>query len=165
MFFVLIRYSDPDDVITKKLMEPVAAYGNWIECQTLDDLKKIRDNANALHMESLTIRERILGRHNSEVPHPIIYRGAVFADNARFDRCIDLWLHAIKLKQLNRVTIVKDLLRFAQVFSQMLHVGIEVTYTNVVSILSVAILELETIKERMYKPGPKDDPETLLVSH
>lgn len=150
-------------MILKKLIEPVSAYENWIECQTIDDLKRIKNNANALHMESLTIRERILGRHNSEVPHPVIYRGAVFADNARFDRCIDLWLHAVKLKQLNQVTIVKDLLRFAQVFSQMLHVGIEVTYLNVVSILSVAILELETIKGRINNPGPKDDPDTLSV--
>lgn len=140
------------------------AYENWIECRTLDDLINIRANANALHMEALTIRERILGRHSSELPHAIIYRGAIFADNARFDRCIDLWLHAIKLKQLSQVTIVKDLLRFAQVFSQMLHVGIEVTYQNVVSVLSLAILELETIKARITNPGPKDDPDTLLVN-
>lgn len=39
-------------------------------------------------MEALTIRERILGVHNPELPHPIIYRGAIFADNARFDRYV-----------------------------------------------------------------------------
>lgn len=60
-------------------------------------------------------RERILGRHNPEVPHSVIFRGAVFADHARFDRCIQLWLHALYLCQLNKVSVVKDLLRFAQV--------------------------------------------------
>lgn len=58
----------------------------------------------------------ILGQHNPKVPHHIIFRGAVFADSARFDRCIDLWLHALYLKQLNNIPVVKDLLRFAQVF-------------------------------------------------
>lgn len=114
-------------------------------------------------MEALTIRERILGRQNPEVPHPIIFRGAVFADNARFDRCIELWQHALNLRQVNHVSVVKDLLRFAQVFSQMLHVGVEVTYDNVVRVLAAAIVELERNKAKMLHPGVKDDPETIMV--
>lgn len=96
-------------------MKPVPAYENWVECQTLEELEAIKFNQNALHMESLSVRERILGSHNPEVPHPVIFRGAVFADNARFDRCIELWLHALHLRQLTKVSVVKDLLRFAQV--------------------------------------------------
>lgn len=115
-------------------------------------------------MEALTIRERILGRHNPEVPHPVIFRGAVFADNARFDRCIELWLHALELRQLNNVSVVKDLLRFAQVFSQMLHVGVELAYTHVVMVLRAAIIELERNKSKIANPGPKDDPDTIMVS-
>lgn len=109
------RYSDPNDIIKKPVCKPIAAYENCIECQTLQDLEAIKRDQNALHMESLSIRERILGKHNPEVPHPVIFRGAVFADNARFDRCIELWLHALNLKQLNNVTVARDLLRFAQV--------------------------------------------------
>lgn len=84
--FSSCRYSDPDNPIRKKLISPIPAYENWVETQTIQELEAIRNNSNSLHMESLTIRERILGIHNPEVPHPIIYRGAVFADNARFDR-------------------------------------------------------------------------------
>jgi Fem-1 family protein b len=113
--FLILRYSDPHDIILKTLVKPVPAYENWIECQTIEELEAIQLNQNALHMESLSIRERILGTHNPEVPHPVIFRGAVFADNARFDRCIELWLHALHLRQLNKVSVVKDLLRFAQV--------------------------------------------------
>lgn len=163
MFVSFCRYSDADNVIKKKMLPPIAAYENWVECQTLSELEAIERIPNALHMEALTIRERILGKHNPEVPHPVIYRGAVFADNARFDRCIDLWLHALDLRQLNYVSIVKDLLRFAQVFSQMLHVGVEVTYRNVVQVLSAAILELERNKAKLANPGPKDDPDTIMV--
>lgn len=93
----------------------MSAYDNWRESETLQRLESIKNDANAIHMESLAIRERILGTHNPEVPQPIIYRGAVLADNARFDRCIDLWLHALHLRQQNNTSVVKDLLRFAQV--------------------------------------------------
>ncbi|KAJ8958631.1 hypothetical protein NQ318_016356 [Aromia moschata] len=157
-----LRYSDANNPIKKILMPPIPAYENWVECQTLYELEAIQGNNNSLHMEALTIRERILGTHNPEVPHPVIYRGAVFADNARFDRCLELWLHALKLRQKNYVSVVKDLLRFAQVFSQMLHVGVKVSYNHVIEVLSAAILELERNKKKLAKPGPKDDPETVM---
>lgn len=71
----------------------------------LQELLAIRDNSSALHMEGLTIRERILGRACPELPHSIVYRGAVFADNANFDRCLSLWWHALSLRQENLVYI------------------------------------------------------------
>merc|ERR1712241_115239 len=111
--------------------EPVVAYDNWQETRTLEELERIKQDTNAVHMEGLTIRERILGRENPEVPHPVIYRGAVFADSARFDRCAQLWLHALRLRQATNLPVTKDLLRFAQVFSQMLKVGLEVDIQTV----------------------------------
>lgn len=55
------RYSDPNDIVYKELGETVKAYENWKECDTLEKLESIKNNPNALHMESLAIRERILG--------------------------------------------------------------------------------------------------------
>lgn len=157
-----MRYSDPHNIIPKTLVKPVPAYENWVECQTLEELDAIKFNQNALHMESLSIRERILGSHNPEVPHPVIFRGAVFADNARFDRCIELWLHALHLRQLTKVSVVKDLLRFAQVFSQMIHVGVDLTFSQVEDVLAACVLELERNKEKIANPGPKDDVEQVM---
>ncbi|VEN59219.1 unnamed protein product [Callosobruchus maculatus] len=158
-----LRYSDPDNPIKKKLIPPIPAYENWLECQTLAELEAIEHNSNSLHMEALTIRERVLGSSNPEVPQPIIYRGAIFADNARFDRCLELWLHALKLRQKNYVSVAKDLLRFAQVFSQMLHVGTKVSHNHVIEVLAGAILELERNKAKLTKPGPKDEPQSAMV--
>ena len=105
-------------MIEKILDEPVPAYDNWKETRTVEELSSIGTDTNSIHMEGLAIRERILGKDNPEVPHPIIYRGAVFADSARFDRCAQLWLHALRLRQATGLPVTKDLLRFAQVFSQ-----------------------------------------------
>ncbi|KAL0278710.1 UNVERIFIED_CONTAM: hypothetical protein PYX00_000453 [Menopon gallinae] len=156
-----LRYRDPDNVIRKPMSTPVPAYENCIECQTLQDLEAIRLNQNALHMESLAIRERILGRHNPEVPQPVIFRGAVFADIARFDRCIELWLHALNLRQLNHASVVNDLLRFAQIFSQMLYIGVELPFEHVKAVLIASVTEIERNQEKLENPGPKDDVEQI----
>lgn len=139
----------------------ISAYENWQETGSIEELERIRQDTNAIHMEGLAIRERILGRDNPEVPHPVIFRGAVFADSARFDRCAQLWLHALGLRQDSRLPVTKDLLRFAQVFSQMIKVGLEVDVTNVESVLSATVLEIERNQQRIVSPGPKDDPESL----
>lgn len=57
-----MRFSDPNDVHRKVLIKPIPAYDNWIETENLAELEAIKTNLNALHMESLTIRERILGK-------------------------------------------------------------------------------------------------------
>lgn len=123
MLGMQLRYEDPDNVIRKPMLSPVPAYDNWIECQTIADLQAIEFNHNLLHMEALTIRERILGKACPEVAHPIIFRGAVYADNGRFDRCEALWMHALQLRQNIQISVQRDLLRFAQVFSQMIQLG------------------------------------------
>lgn len=104
------------------------------------------------------------GLHNPELPHPIVFRGAIFADNARFDRCIDLWLHALKLRQLNDISIVTDLLRFAQVFSQMIHVGVDLDISQVINVLEASVTELSRNKIKIQKPDSKDDIDQCIVS-
>ncbi|KAH7963270.1 hypothetical protein HPB52_020409 [Rhipicephalus sanguineus] len=139
-----MREREREPRLQKECGPVVAAYDSRVECATLDELYSIRDDPHALHMESLVIRERILGQHNPELPHHVVYRGAVFADSAAFDRCLQLWLHALRLRSAARLPLRKDLLRFAQVFSQMLHIGVEVPPGAVAQILSASIHELES---------------------
>jgi len=149
------------EVVEKVLAEPVAAYDNWRETRTQEELERIGVDSNAVHMEGLAIRERILGSDNPEVPHPVIFRGAVFADSARFDRCAQLWLHALRLRQATNLAVTKDLLRFAQVFSQMIKVGLEVDVQSVKEVLNSTVIEIERNQEKIANPGVKDDPEAL----
>jgi len=156
-----LRWEAGSVVIEKELPSPVSAYEDWRETRTVEDLERIGTDFNAIHMEGLAIRERILGADNPEVPHPVIFRGAVFADSARFDRCSQLWLHALTLRQNTNLPVTKDLLRFAQVFSQMIKVGLEVDVTIVHKVLSATVLEIERNQTRIANPGLKDDPEAL----
>ncbi|XP_065219810.1 protein fem-1 homolog B-like isoform X2 [Planococcus citri] len=151
------RYLDSNNVLQKPKFEPVAAYNNRQECQNMEELEIIKNNADELHMESLTIRERILGKHNPDVLHSVVFRGAVFADHSKFDRCIMLWLHALYLSQLNKISITKDLLRFSQVFSQMVSNRETIKFSYLETVLSAAVAELSRNKEKMQTVTTKDD--------
>ena len=143
------RHRNSDKPLVKKLLPPIPAYDHRVECQTLEQLYAIQSNSSALHMEALIIRERILGQHNPEVPHPIIFRGAVYADSARFDRCLELWLHAMRLRIMNSVSIKKDLLRFAQVFSQIINIGHQLLFAALTEVMETAIKELKRNKQSL----------------
>ena len=68
------RLSDPGCIVEKPFIEPIAAYDFHQESRTLEELEQIQFDTDALHMESLVIRERILGPYNPELTDPIIYR-------------------------------------------------------------------------------------------
>ena len=152
-----LRFSDPDNIIHKKLGETVKAYDHWKECETLQELKSIENNQNAIHMEALAIQERILGKHNPDVAYHIIFRGAIFADNGRFDRSIDLWFYALYLQQLNNVSVANDLLRFAQVFAQMIHIGVNLEFSQLLNVLEASVTELTRNKSKINNPDSKKD--------
>jgi hypothetical protein len=46
----------------------------------------------------------------------------------------------------------------------MIHVGVHLTFTQVADVLAACVLELERNKEKIAKPGPKDDVEQVMVS-
>ncbi|XP_060559598.1 protein fem-1 homolog B-like [Ruditapes philippinarum] len=152
------RFKNPENIVRKNLDDPVPAYNNQVECKTLQEIDAIKINHSALHMEGLAIRERILGKDNPEVPHPVIFRGAVFADGARFDRCIELWLHAMQLRQNKYRSVSKDLLRFAQVFSQMVHLGVNPEFKSVREVFVRGTAELiYDVRRREESPSDYDN--------
>uniref|UniRef100_A0A1A8F6Z2 Protein fem-1 homolog B n=1 Tax=Nothobranchius korthausae TaxID=1143690 RepID=A0A1A8F6Z2_9TELE len=155
------RYSDPDNILTKELLPPIEAYGSRGECRTPQQLEAIRADPDALHMEGLMIRERILGSDNVDVSHPIIYRGAVYADNMEFDQCIKLWLHALHLRQKGNRNTHKDLLRFAQVFSQMAHLKERMSASSVEQVLSCSVLEIQRSMSRVQAAAESERPQAL----
>ena len=164
------RWSDLKEVVVKPVRPSVIAYDNHVECEAPEDLTALQHDEDGLHMEGLAIRERILGRENPDVPHPIFFRGAVFADMGRFDKCLALWKHALEIRQgLAGATVSKDLLRFAQVFSQILHVGNDLELAELTGIMRATVAamkaNLETLEPTQGPLGerqnPKDDPETV----
>ncbi|XP_017839877.1 protein fem-1 homolog B isoform X2 [Drosophila busckii] len=150
-----LRYSNERQITRKKVQPPVPAYDNWFETENLPELNAIRLNHHSIHMESLAIRERILGRNNPDLPQAIIYRGAVMADQGRFEQCQVLWSYAIDLRMQNNVSVDRDLLRFAQLFAQILRVeNHRLMLDDVLPILLKCQQEIQNNKHKILNGKP-----------
>ncbi|XP_030374156.1 protein fem-1 homolog B isoform X2 [Scaptodrosophila lebanonensis] len=150
-----LRYENPQNIVRKRVLQPIPAYDSWFETENLPELNAIKLNHHSIHMESLTIRERILGRQNPELPQAIIYRGAVMADQGRYEQCQVLWNYAIDLRMRNNLSVERDLLRFAQLFAQILRVANHrLTLDHVVPVLAKCQHEIELNKCKMLNAKP-----------
>ena len=89
------RFADPSHPLFKQEMEPVEAYQNRRECQTLDELAEIEGDRDAIIMESLIIQERIMGR-NYEDLIAVIRNVAHYYEDHDLSFCIKLLRHAMK---------------------------------------------------------------------
>ncbi|XP_064630321.1 protein fem-1 homolog C-like isoform X1 [Lineus longissimus] len=97
------------------------AYENETEFKNVKDLEKIISCPDAIYMQALLIRERILGPKHKDTTFGLMYRGAVYADTHRYQRCIDIWSYALHLRHvnfeaLNHETIFINLLSITKLF-------------------------------------------------
>ena len=114
-----MRYEDPAHPLLKKKMEPVEAYQNRKESQTLEELALLEGDDHAIGMEGLIIRERILGSDNLAILYEIRYRGAVLADSEEYELCFGLWKRAMEKATNNDVSIINNLELYTYVFAEM----------------------------------------------
>ena len=97
-----VRYTDNSHPLLKQQVEPAEAYQKRRECQTLEELAEIEGDRNAIIMESLVIRERIIGANNVELLKPIECVAEHFysKDPGHFKRLsIPLYRYATKIAQ------------------------------------------------------------------
>ena len=143
------RYEDPSHPLLKKEMEPLEVYQNRKESQTLEELALLEGDDHAIHMEGLIIRERILGTDNTELCHPIRYRGAVFADSGMFDPSIALWRHANQISQHCNESVTEDLEIFADLFGCMVSKKQFLDPDCIEEVFEQMVLEYERLTEKL----------------
>ncbi|CAH1109897.1 unnamed protein product [Psylliodes chrysocephalus] len=118
------RYYLHDDPIPKPATQTIAAYDNVVEVNDLESLDDLLADPDQMRMQALVIRERILGPAHPDTSYYIRYRGAVYADAGKFNRCIELWNYALDMQQsmlerLNPMT-QSSLFSFTELFSFMM---------------------------------------------
>ena len=77
---------------------PVAAYCDAVEPRTVGELAELILEPDAVRMNALVVRERVLGPVHPDTSYYVRYRGAVYADSGDFARCIVLWTHAVDMQ-------------------------------------------------------------------
>lgn len=79
-------------------MPPRAAFGFATEFRTEEDLLNIGLDLDAMRIQSLLICERVLGATHKDTLFRLMYRGAAYADELMYQRCIDLWRRALEMR-------------------------------------------------------------------
>ena len=102
------RFTDPLNPILKQQMEPIEAYQNRKESQTLEELALVEGDKKAMIMESLIVKERILGRNNEKLLKSIRCAANYFGCH-QFSLCIGLYRHAMKIAQCCNQSASRDL--------------------------------------------------------
>lgn len=118
------RYHGDGPKIHKPTTPKVPAYDNTIEIRRPEELDDLMADPDAMRMQALVMRERILGPAHPDTSYYIRYRGAVYADAGKFNRCIELWNYALDMQQsmlerLNPMT-QSSLFSFTELFSFMM---------------------------------------------
>jgi len=80
-------------------LNPNPAYNYAVEANDIDSLANIAGDVDAMYMQALVVRERILGPDHKDTIFGLMYRGAVYADLHAYQRCIDLWKYAFWLRR------------------------------------------------------------------
>ncbi|XP_045501396.1 protein fem-1 homolog CG6966 [Colias croceus] len=117
--------TDGSDPIPKpKDIPRIEAYDYAVEPSNAQQLEELLADPDAMRMQALVIRERILGQAHPDTSYYVRYRGAVYADAGRFARCRQLWHHALDMQRavlpaLSPLT-QSSLYSFAELFSYML---------------------------------------------
>ena len=150
------RYEDPSCPLLKKKMEPVEAYQNRTESQTLEELSLLEGDDHAIQMEGLMIRERILGTDNTILRYPIRYRGAVLADCKKYELCIGLWTRAMEIALNCNVQITMDLESFTDVIAEMVQSGHSLSSQTIENIFEKLIDGKRKLSEKL-KPGELEE--------
>ena len=75
ILFLHPRYKDGVLVIPKALVKsPISAYENTLEVETVPELEQIISEPDAMRMQALLVRERILGPAHPDTSYYIRYR-------------------------------------------------------------------------------------------
>lgn len=130
----------------------IEVFDNRQECQTVDDLEKIRQNNDVMYVDALLVRERLLGENNSKFLYSLRYRGAFLIDEGQHHRGIDCWLYELNLCRQYSLNIESEYLRcWVHVFSDMLMTPTTISDIALQSIMTVIVEKLEQVtKEFNY---------------
>ena len=162
------RFQDPLNPLIKQTMKPIEAYQNRQESQTLEELARIEGDVDALLMEGLVIRERILGKDNVDLLDPIRLVAQHHYDRQNFDTCIGLHKYALKINKLCSQSVDSNLNCLTQTFYTMVRSNFRPKRKDMVEVLEETVMEYEkqtanlTKKLEAEPQRLKDEKKTLL---
>ena len=156
------RYEDLAHPLLKKKMEPLEAYQNRKESQTLEELALLEGDDHAIGIEGLIIRERILGPNNPANLQTIRYRGAVLADSEEYELCIGLWQLALEKAMNSDFAIAEDLQDHTTLFGEMVQKG-KLLRPNFIEDASEILVAASEKRSKNWQDGQENEEQENLL--
>ena len=150
------RYEDPSCPLLKKKMEPVEAYQNRTESQTLEELSLLEGDDHAIQMEGLMIRERILGTDNTILWGPIVYLGAVLAVCKKYELCVGLWTRSMEIGMNCNLPKTEDLECLTYVVAEMVQNGHSLSSQTIENIFE-KLIDIKRKLPEKFKSGELEE--------
>ena len=147
------RFSNLSEPLLKQSMEPVEAYQNRTECQSLEELAQIEGDLDTMVIESIVIRERIIGNESESLRYVTAAAGCYFHANRNFSTCLALYRHAVKIAQSSKQSANFQL----DYMSRLLHEvfkrsGSPKVKNHLIELFELILLEYET-QHKVKKPN------------
>ncbi|KAK3596953.1 hypothetical protein CHS0354_002521 [Potamilus streckersoni] len=143
-----LRYSNSSDTIPKINLVPITAHDNHLECKTTEELDPIKTNELFLHMETLAIREKILGPTHKEFIRQLKYLAATYADNNKYNVSIAFLKHVASSNQIRNKSMYKILELLVEMTIDLIKTGFSLVFSEVVDLFQLVVYELKKNKER-----------------
>jgi len=89
---------DPNEAVS---VSPNSAFNFAVEAKNIDSLMNTAQDDDAMHMQTLVVRERILGPNHPETVKAVILQAARYADLHAYQRWIDLSKYALHKLRLD----------------------------------------------------------------
>ncbi|CAH3178494.1 unnamed protein product [Porites lobata] len=145
------RFVDPSQPILKQPKEP--AYGNRKESQTPEELAQIEGDTEAILMESLLIKERILGTNHSELLPSIrfVCRQGNLTDPSLL---IALYRRAVDIAQKSNLSALDDFQEISHLLHKICNGSNHLKEKDLLELLRQIVIEYEkqhTKRRRLNK--------------
>jgi Fem-1 family protein b len=137
--------------LPKVLRESITeVFNNRHECQTIDQLEELRLNPENMYIEALIVRERLLGPSSEEYHYSVVYRGAILADDARYQEALAFWMYQLELGRQYSISIdPEDMRQFVALFSDMIFKSSPIPIEALLTIVATTVKEVRNNTEKI----------------
>ena len=134
------------------------AYDYVTVIRNIADIDRLSINPDLIRMQSLLLRECILGETHPSTQYYIRIRGAIYGDAQQFLHCWSLWLYGLDLQQrympIAGLAIEKSFISFLTMFQRLITNGISFPAHILISVCRRMLQELALISAYLRNETP-----------
>ncbi|CAH3192927.1 unnamed protein product, partial [Porites evermanni] len=148
------RFSNLTEPLLKQSTEQaVKAYQNRKECQSLEEFAQMEGDLDTMVIESIVIRERIIGNESESLRYVTAAAGCYFHANRNFSTCLALYRHAVKIAQSSKQSADFQLDNMSRLLhEEFKRSGLPKVKNHLIELFELILLEYET-QHKVKKPN------------